>query len=116
MDSCKKIEPIVKLSFEIPPEGGGDDEIAKQRDRRRERLTQAVGEELDRAYEKHGTGQWGRHEFFAILKEEVDELWDAIKQDAPFDEVCLELRQVIAMCFRYYETGDRYEFDAKRFD
>ena len=36
--------------------------------------------ELDRAYSKHGRGLWGRHEFYGVLKEEVDEAWDAIKK------------------------------------
>ena len=64
--------------------------------------------ELDSAYRKHGSDQWGRHEFYAILKEEVDELWDAIKTDIPQDEVIKELIQVVCVCLRYYETGDRY--------
>lgn len=68
----------------------------------------SIGKELDRAYAKHGTQQWGRHEFYAILKEEVDELWDAIKQDLPTEDLESELLQVAAMCFRYYETRDRY--------
>ena len=74
----------------------------------RETLFRDIGAELDRAYAKHGREPWGRHEFYGILKEEVDELWDAIKADAPQAEVLAELRQVAAMCFRYYETGDRY--------
>lgn len=75
---------------------------------RRAELMQNIADELDHAYEKHGDEQWGRHEFYAILKEEVDELWDAIKGDFEQDEVVAELMQVAAMCFRYYETGDRY--------
>ena len=74
----------------------------------RSRLFADIEAELDRAYAKHGRESWGRHEFFAILKEEVDELWDAIKQDQPQAVVLAELRQVAAMCFRYAETGDRY--------
>jgi NTP pyrophosphatase (non-canonical NTP hydrolase) len=68
----------------------------------------AVITELERAYSKHGKDQWGRHEFYAILKEEVDELWDAIKADSPIGEVEKEAIQVAAMVFRYLETGDRY--------
>ena len=71
-------------------------------------LTGRIAHELDRAYAKHGAAPWGRHEFYAILKEEVDELWDAIKHDLPQDELEAELVQVAAMCFRYFETGDRY--------
>jgi NTP pyrophosphatase (non-canonical NTP hydrolase) len=74
----------------------------------REALMTAIAAELDRAYAKHGREPWGRHEFYAILLEEVDELWDAIKGDEPQERVHAELRQVAAMCFRYFETGDRY--------
>jgi hypothetical protein len=65
--------------------------------------------ELERAYAKHGLGQWGRHEFYAILKEEVDELWDDIKADAPQANIEKEAIQIAAMVFRYLETGDRYK-------
>ncbi len=34
-----------------------------------------IAEELGRAYAKHGCVPWGRHEFYAILLEEVEELW-----------------------------------------
>jgi len=71
-------------------------------------LFQKIGEELDRAYARHGDLPWGRHEFFGILFEEVDELWDDIKADAPREQLMKELVQVAAMCFRYVETGDRY--------
>lgn len=79
----------------------------------RERVTrgdvmEAVGREVTRAYAKHGREQWGRHEFYAILREEVDELWDEIKADNPQVRVRLEAIHVMAMCLRYLETGDRY--------
>lgn len=75
---------------------------------RRAELFVAIDAELAHAYKKHGAPAWGRHEFYAILKEEVDELWGAIRVDAPQEEVLKELTQVAAMCFRYLETGDRY--------
>lgn len=68
----------------------------------------AIRAELGRAYSKHGRGQWGRHEFYAILKEEVDELWDDVKSDAPQEQLEKEAIQVAAIVFRYLETGDRY--------
>ena len=71
-------------------------------------LMAAIAGELDHAYAKHGRDPWGRHEFYAILLEEVEELWAEIKADAPSEKVLAELRQVAAMCFRYAETGDRY--------
>lgn len=71
-------------------------------------LFDRISAELTRAYGKHGAEPWGRHEFYAILLEEVDELWEAIKRDEPQERVEAELVQVAAMCFRYFETGDRY--------
>jgi hypothetical protein len=75
----------------------------------RHHLFTAIDNELNRAYEKHGSEPWGRHEFYAIVKEEVDEMWDDIKGDAPLMDVALEAIQVAAMCIRYLETGDRYQ-------
>lgn len=64
--------------------------------------------ELCHAYSKHGSDPWSRHEFYAVLAEEVDELWDAIKKDEPIENVLKEAMQVAAMCLRYAETPDRY--------
>ena len=63
--------------------------------------------ELDHAYEKHGADPWNRHEFAGVLLEEVDELWEAIKQDKPLTEVLKESMQVACVCLRYAETPDR---------
>jgi hypothetical protein len=73
---------------------------------RREFITETKAA-VAHCYEKHGDAQWGRHEFYGILKEELDELWDAIKQDLPQEEVRYELLHVAAVCLRYYEIGDR---------
>lgn len=67
-------------------------------------LSDKVREELDRAYLKHGNKPWSRHEFYAILLEEVEELWECIKKDMPESELDKELIQVAAMCQRYWET------------
>lgn len=67
-----------------------------------------VLEGLQKAYKKHGKEPWGRHEFYAILKEEVDELWDEIKLDSEQVFVEKEMVQIVAVCLRYIETGDRY--------
>jgi NTP pyrophosphatase (non-canonical NTP hydrolase) len=75
---------------------------------RRAELMALVARELDRAYAKHGRELWGRHEFYAILQEEVDELWDAIKSDASPPDLLSEMVHVVAMVFRYFETGNRY--------
>jgi NTP pyrophosphatase (non-canonical NTP hydrolase) len=74
------------------------------------RVTELVLDELARAYQKHGDAPWGRHEFYAILLEEVDELWDAIKNDEPLARVHAEAIQVAAMVIRFIDTGERYGF------
>lgn len=74
----------------------------------RAKIVELIASELDRAYAKHGTEQWGRHEFYAIIKEEFDEVWDSIKADEPQERLREEIIQVAAMAFRYLETGDRY--------
>jgi NTP pyrophosphatase (non-canonical NTP hydrolase) len=72
---------------------------------RRKQLFNAISVELASAYAKHGQVPWSRHEFYAILLEEVEELWDAIKKNRPVHEIESELTQVAAMCVRYYETS-----------
>lgn len=74
----------------------------------RTNILSEIHNELVRAYAKHGSEQWGRHEFYAIMKEEVDEAWDAIKQNLPMAVLKKEIIQIAAMCIRYLETGDRY--------
>jgi len=64
--------------------------------------------ELAHAYAKHGARPWSRHEFYAVMKEEVDELWDAVKQDRPIEEVLKEAMQIACVCLRYAETPDAY--------
>lgn len=64
-----------------------------------------IGKELDRAYQKHGSEPWSRHEFYAVILEEFDELWEAIKADESDERIKAELIQVAAMCFRFWETS-----------
>lgn len=73
-----------------------------------QKICDQILDELDHAYAKHGSLPWGRHEFYGILKEEVDEMWSDIKSDAPIENVLKEARQVAAVCIRYMQTGDRY--------
>lgn len=75
-------------------------EIAK-----RVEFGELIDRELKRAYQKHGREPWSRHEFYAILLEEVEELWADIKRDAPHADLNKELVQVAAMCVRYWETS-----------
>jgi hypothetical protein len=88
-------------------------EAGKRLDKRVEVLKK-IADELDHAYAKHGGLQWGRHEFYGILTEEYRELEKAIFEDEPIERVIAELVQVAAMCVRYYETGDRYGWVAKK--
>lgn len=74
----------------------------------RSELFEAIENELELAYRKHGRDPWGRHEWYAITLEELDEAWAAIKADRPYAELRAEIIQVAAMCLRYLETGDRY--------
>lgn len=61
-----------------------------------------VDVELDRAITKHPQAFRSNHEGFAILKEEVDELWGAtIKQGADDFDVRAEAVQVAAMAVRF---------------
>lgn len=64
-----------------------------------------VSNQVDHALARHGSTPWGRHEFYGILKEEVDELWEAIKTDQPVLKLYDELLHVAAVCARYAETG-----------
>ena len=50
------------------------------------------------------------HEGYAVLKEEVDELWDAIKKDKGVnltDHMKHELIQIAAMCVRFLDNRDK---------
>lgn len=87
--------------------------------------------EVERAYRKHGRLQWGRHEFYGVILEEVEEvieafrfrflllrqirrIWNNIKHDKGQDELEKEIMQVAAMCLRYLESGDRYRRPAEQ--
>ena len=74
---------------------------------RRAEFLAKVSKETDRAIAKHGDNQWNRHEFYGILLEEVDEVWDAIKRNLPQEHLEDELLQVACVCLRYFETRDR---------
>lgn len=61
----------------------------------------AVEAEIARAKAKHPGDFHNHHEAFAVLNEEVDELWDTVKQDQPVHRKREELIQVAAMAFRW---------------
>jgi hypothetical protein len=63
----------------------------------------AVAEELGRAFEKFPAFN-SAHEGFAVLAEEVDELWDEVKKNSKTrskDLMCAEAIQVAAMAMRF---------------
>jgi hypothetical protein len=59
-----------------------------------------IVKELDRATKKFGPMR-SAHEGYAILKEEVDELWDDVKANAPVSQMRTEAVQVAAMAIRF---------------
>ena len=59
--------------------------------------------ELERAREKHPRRQASLHEGFAVLQEEVDEVWESVKAHTAEEDphwVLVELLQVAAMACR----------------
>lgn len=63
---------------------------------------QAAAHEVDRAMQKHKKGFNSPHEGFAILNEEVDELWDEVKaQKHSAAAMREEAVQVAAMALRF---------------
>ena len=59
--------------------------------------------ELARARAKHGP-MHSHHEAYAVLLEELDEVWDEVKRQTPDPQrIIAELVQVAAMCARWAE-------------
>lgn len=56
--------------------------------------------ELERAKTKFPLDFHSTHEGYGVLKEEVDELWDVIKQDGSKERLKSESIQVAAMAIR----------------
>ena len=63
----------------------------------------AMEAELARARAKHGP-MHSHHEAYAVLLEELDEVWDEVKRQQPdAQRIIAELVQVAAMCARWAE-------------
>jgi NTP pyrophosphatase (non-canonical NTP hydrolase) len=63
-----------------------------------------VEKELARARSKHPEKQTSLHEGYGVLLEEVDEVWDLVKSQAPSkDSLLKELIHVAAMAQRFAE-------------
>ena len=58
-------------------------------------------EEYDRARQLHPGGMHSAHEGFAVLKEEVDELWDEVKRNATKERMAQEAVQIGAMALAF---------------
>lgn len=71
----------------------------------RTRFLKLVSDEVDRAIKKHGNHRWTCHEFYGIILEEFEEMWDAIKYDDISKHLLEEMVQVAAMCLRFAETS-----------
>ena len=63
-------------------------------------IIELVHDELDNAMEIFDSMQ-SYHEGFAIIKEEIDELWDEIKGNQDQDKLLEEAIQSAAMCIRF---------------
>lgn len=60
-----------------------------------------VEDEVQHAMNKHGSMN-SPHEGFAVIKEELDELWEEIKKDNGRSEAAMtEATQIAAMAVRY---------------
>jgi hypothetical protein len=63
-------------------------------------VIQVVWDEYQKATRKFGSFH-GRHEGYAVILEELDELWDEVKADAGNGPVSAEAVQVAAMGLRF---------------
>jgi len=63
-------------------------------------ISKQVEEEYDSAAKKFGRFN-SYHEGYAVLQEEVDELWDEIKGEQSLEEMEKEAIQVAAMAIRF---------------
>jgi hypothetical protein len=70
-----------------------------------DRVLAEIRQEVLRAMQKHGPIRSG-HEGYAVIQEEVEELWSDVKSDRP-DDALKEATQVAAM-------GVRFIVDLKR--
>ena len=69
-----------------------------------------VLEEVDNATKQHG-GFASAHEMYAVLQEEVDEVWDIVKQkrkNRSREELRKELIQVAAMAIKAIKSMDKF--------
>jgi hypothetical protein len=69
--------------------------------RRVDRILLEVRAEIEKAVKKHG-GMASSHEGWAVIQEELDELWDEVKADRGYQKSAMgEALQVAAMGVKY---------------
>ena len=85
--------------------------VAEIDEDRRSDIVELIYEEVTRSYTIHGSPRWSRHEAIAIIREEFEESWEAVKGDAPYNVLLKELIQTAAMCVRFIETEPRFSIE-----
>ena len=74
--------------------------------------TEAIYKEYMKAKSKFRKDFNSHHEGFAVLKEEVDELWDDVKCNRK-EEAIKEAIQVGAMAIRFVAEFGKYPYDSE---
>jgi NTP pyrophosphatase (non-canonical NTP hydrolase) len=91
------------MGYDIPADHHGSlprSEPRREPDMRFEHALREAAEELKQATRKFGSFH-STHEGFAVLKEEVDELWDEVKKNGTPGQLRAEAKQVAAMALRF---------------
>ncbi len=70
---------------------------------------QAIDQELIEASEKFPGSFCSKHEGYAVLLEETEELWDLVKRNGSGSEMYNEAKQVAAMAIRFMQECCREE-------
>lgn len=78
-----------------------DEAVIKQKMADADVILSHVRDEIERAIRKHRS-YGSAHEAWAVMREEVDELWDEVKADAGYTRAAFaEAHQVAAVAVRY---------------
>ncbi|MFH1738513.1 MAG: hypothetical protein ABIH23_05855 [bacterium] len=75
-------------------------EIKRMRDGTKEQWLKKISEEYDLATSKFSKFN-SAHEGYAVILEELDELWECVKTNKDYRELQDEARQVGAMALRF---------------
>lgn len=94
-------ERLAAVRAERQPEG--DELQAAPMTPHRAEFLNLVALEVEHAQRKHGTGFTNRHEMYAVLLEEVEELWETVKRNESTTRSIEEAVQVAAVVTKWYE-------------